>query len=69
MGHETEIEARRKAFAPYQVNQAVMESAPGAVFMHCLPAHRGEEVTDEVIDGPARWCSTRPRTGSTRRWP
>ena len=51
MGHESEMEARRKAFAPYQVNQAVMESAPRAVFMHCLPAHRAEEVTDEVIDG------------------
>lgn len=52
MGQESEHEARRRAFAPYQVNQAVMDQAPGAIFMHCLPAHRGEEVTDEVIDGP-----------------
>ena len=53
MGHEDEAEWRRIAFAGYQVNHALMSlTAPGAVFMHCLPAHRGEEVTNEVLDGP-----------------
>jgi ornithine carbamoyltransferase len=52
MGQESEREVRRRAFAEFQVNQALMDAAPDAVFMHCLPAHRGEEVTDEVIDGP-----------------
>jgi ornithine carbamoyltransferase len=53
MGQESEIEARRAAFAPYQVNAELMSQAQrGCFFMHCLPAHRGGEVTDEVLDGP-----------------
>lgn len=51
MGHELESEERANVFPPYQVNQELMNLArPHAVFMHCLPAHRNEEVTDEVID-------------------
>jgi ornithine carbamoyltransferase len=54
MGQESEAAARREAFAPYQVNEALMALAkPGALFMHCLPAHRGQEVTAEVFDSPA----------------
>ena len=53
MGQEEEQKLREKAFADYQVNKAVMGKADqDALFMHCLPAHRGEEVTAEVIDAP-----------------
>jgi len=53
MGQEAEAEIRREVFAAYQVNDALMALArPGALFMHCLPAHRGEEVTDEVFESP-----------------
>ena len=51
MGQESEAEARKKIFLPYQVNTTLMSRAKkDAIFMHCLPAHRGDEVTDEVID-------------------
>jgi len=53
MGQEAEADARRKAFRPYQVNeQLVSVAAADALVMHCLPAHRGEEITDAVLDGP-----------------
>ena len=53
MGDETEAAERKKAFALYQVNAELLNGAKkDAIIMHCLPAHRGEEITDEVMDGP-----------------
>lgn len=52
MGQEAEAERKKSILKNYQVNMSLLAHAPRAVFMHCLPAHRGEEVTDDVIDGP-----------------
>jgi len=53
MGQEAEATERRAIFGPFQVNEALFARASSdAIFMHCLPAHRGEEVTDRVIDSP-----------------
>lgn len=53
MGQEAETQKRLKVFPPYQVNQALVSKAkPDCIVLHCLPAHRGEEITDEVADGP-----------------
>ena len=53
MGQEEESQQRLKVFPPYQVNSALVAQAkPEAIVMHCLPAHRGDEITDEVADGP-----------------
>src|SRR3989442_3268640 len=53
MGQEAEAQARQNAFRGYTVDAELMKlAAPGAIFLHCLPAHRGEEVATEVIEGP-----------------
>ena len=69
MGQEDETEPRRAAFEGYRVDAALMDAAgPDACFMHCLPAHRGEEVTDVVIDGPQSvvWDQAANRMHSVR---
>jgi len=56
MGQEKEADERRRVFPPYQLNAALLAYAgANAGVMHCLPAHRGEEITDEVADGPQSW--------------
>jgi ornithine carbamoyltransferase len=52
MGQEDESERRRALFEPFQLNARLLRHAPDAWVMHCLPAHRGEEITDDVLDGP-----------------
>jgi ornithine carbamoyltransferase len=53
MGQEQEAEKRLAIFPPYQINdELVAQAKPDAIVMHCLPAHRGEEITDSVADGP-----------------
>ena len=68
MGQDEEAEARRRAFAGYQVDGALMAKSEEAWFMHCLPAHRGEEVAAEVIDGPrsAVWRQAENRMHTAR---
>jgi ornithine carbamoyltransferase len=68
MGQDEEAEARRAAFSAYQVGAPLMSRCPQAWFMHCLPARRGEEVTDEVIDGPRSviWRQVENRMHSAR---
>ena len=54
MGREAEVDVRRQLLGPYQVNDELLAHAkPEVCFLHCLPAHRGEEVTDSVMDGTA----------------
>ena len=53
MGYEQEANERRKIFSPYQVNESLLDKAKkDAIFMHCLPAHRGEEISHNLLDDP-----------------
>jgi len=52
MGQESEGDERTESFAGWMVNEAMLAGAPGAIVLHCLPAHRGEEIDDETLEGP-----------------
>ena len=68
MGQEKERDARLHSLSGYQVDAELMSNAPDAVFLHCLPAHRGEEVTDDVLDSAASrvWKQAENRMHSAR---
>ncbi len=68
MGQDEEAEARMKALAPYQVDEALMDRSSGGHFLHCLPARRGEEVTDAVMESPnsAVWRQAENRMHTAR---
>lgn len=69
MGQEAEAAQRRRDFEGFQVDDRLLErAASGAIFLHCLPAHRGEEVTDEVLDGPRSriWAQAENRMHAAR---
>ncbi|MPY93647.1 MAG: ornithine carbamoyltransferase [Acidimicrobiia bacterium] len=69
MGQEEQTAVRRELFEPYRIDGArLAKAAPGAIFLHCLPAHRGDEVTDDVMDGAASrvWPQARNRMHAAR---
>jgi ornithine carbamoyltransferase len=69
MGQEHEADERALVFPSYQINQALVDLAePDSIVLHCLPAHRGQEITDDVIDGPrsAVWDQAENRLHSQK---